>query len=329
MAFTVTEFRDLVALLVEHPEWRAELRPLILGDEILRIPAAIAAIDEHLATMAQRLDVTGERLDALTAHYAGMSSRVDARFDSVDERLTGMDGRFDTVDTRFDAADTRFDTMDTRFDAVDTRFDAMDARFDAVDTRFDAMDARFDAVDTRFEAADTRFDTMDTRFDTMDVSFGELKAGFGDLGSRFNRLEGRFSNIEGSDLERRYRERLQPYFGTYVKNPRAVQVSDLQGVREAVDAGVITPDQVSRLADLDLIVVGREGLNGASREIVIAAEISHTINREDVERAARGAAILRLAGYEAVSLVGGYELSRTVALAAGKAGVIVDQRRKT
>jgi hypothetical protein len=33
MAFTVQEYLDLVRLLGEHPEWRAELRRLLLSEE--------------------------------------------------------------------------------------------------------------------------------------------------------------------------------------------------------------------------------------------------------------------------------------------------------
>jgi hypothetical protein len=38
MAFAVNDFRDLLQLLDEHPEWQAELRRKILDDEFLRLP---------------------------------------------------------------------------------------------------------------------------------------------------------------------------------------------------------------------------------------------------------------------------------------------------
>ena len=44
MAFTVEEFRDLVCILEEHPEWRAELRCLVLTDEILTLPELVRAL---------------------------------------------------------------------------------------------------------------------------------------------------------------------------------------------------------------------------------------------------------------------------------------------
>jgi len=38
MAFTVTDFADLIQLLNAHPEWRAELRRQILDEEFLKLP---------------------------------------------------------------------------------------------------------------------------------------------------------------------------------------------------------------------------------------------------------------------------------------------------
>ena len=54
MAFTIEDFEDLRRLLAEHPEWRAELRPLILGDEFLQVPERLNRIDERLARISVR-----------------------------------------------------------------------------------------------------------------------------------------------------------------------------------------------------------------------------------------------------------------------------------
>ncbi len=41
MAFSVQDFHDLVRLLAEHAEWRTQLRPLILTEELLALPAIV------------------------------------------------------------------------------------------------------------------------------------------------------------------------------------------------------------------------------------------------------------------------------------------------
>ncbi len=42
MPFTVDDFHDFVRLLEERPEWRAEMRRLLLSDEYLAVPEQIA-----------------------------------------------------------------------------------------------------------------------------------------------------------------------------------------------------------------------------------------------------------------------------------------------
>jgi hypothetical protein len=40
--FNVNDRRDLVSLIEDRPEWRAELRRLVLTDELLALPAVVA-----------------------------------------------------------------------------------------------------------------------------------------------------------------------------------------------------------------------------------------------------------------------------------------------
>ncbi|MCS7066311.1 MAG: hypothetical protein NZL85_08575 [Fimbriimonadales bacterium] len=43
---TVNDLHDLVRLLTEHPEWRAELRRILLTDELLELPALVRELAE-------------------------------------------------------------------------------------------------------------------------------------------------------------------------------------------------------------------------------------------------------------------------------------------
>lgn len=87
MAFTVRDFHDLVKLLREHPEWREELRALLLAPEILSLPqlirelaekvdrlaAAQARAEEHLSRVEERLGLLEERM----AEFAAAQARTE------------------------------------------------------------------------------------------------------------------------------------------------------------------------------------------------------------------------------------------------------------
>jgi hypothetical protein len=65
MAFTVRDFHDLVGLLQQHPEWRAELRRLVLSDEILSLPEVVRQIAEQIRALAEAQKRTEQRVEEL------------------------------------------------------------------------------------------------------------------------------------------------------------------------------------------------------------------------------------------------------------------------
>ena len=56
MTFAVQDYHDLIRLLDEHPGWRAELRRLVLSDELLALPEIV----RQLATAQQRTEARVE-----------------------------------------------------------------------------------------------------------------------------------------------------------------------------------------------------------------------------------------------------------------------------
>jgi hypothetical protein len=71
MPFTVEEFRDLVRILEERPEWRNELRRLILTDQLLALPEQLAELraytEQRFQDLAAAQQRTEERLTVLAA----------------------------------------------------------------------------------------------------------------------------------------------------------------------------------------------------------------------------------------------------------------------
>jgi uncharacterized protein YlxW (UPF0749 family) len=75
MAYTVNEFRDMLDLLEQHPEWLAQLRALVLTRELLDLPKSLqelAAQVNALTAAVQELTAaqkrTDERLEELQLH---------------------------------------------------------------------------------------------------------------------------------------------------------------------------------------------------------------------------------------------------------------------
>lgn len=77
MAFTVKEFHDLVRLLEEHPQWRAELRRLLLTDELLDLPRVVRELAEAQRETERRLASLTERVEDLSRQVQELTTGVN------------------------------------------------------------------------------------------------------------------------------------------------------------------------------------------------------------------------------------------------------------
>jgi hypothetical protein len=88
MALTYEQYRDLVEALREHPEWRAELRPLILGEEMAALPDLWRRTDERLDRLTAVLGELAEaqrRTEAKVEELAEAQRRTEAKVEELAE----------------------------------------------------------------------------------------------------------------------------------------------------------------------------------------------------------------------------------------------------
>lgn len=96
MAFTVEDFHDLIELLAQRPEWRAELRRHVLSDDLLELPALVRQLVEAQARAEVRLENVEGRLERLTSvigELAAAQGRTETLVGHFRDRLGDIDGR--------------------------------------------------------------------------------------------------------------------------------------------------------------------------------------------------------------------------------------------
>jgi len=125
MPFTIEEFRDLLRLLEQHPEWRAELRRWVLSEELLTLPQAMRELveaqrrtEEGIGRLAQAHETLAHQVQSLAqahetlarqvsdlAHaYEALARRVDQLAEQV-ERLVEVQTRMATDLERLKGSD--------------------------------------------------------------------------------------------------------------------------------------------------------------------------------------------------------------------------------
>jgi hypothetical protein len=95
MPFTVDDFQDLIRLLAQRPEWRAELRRQVLSDELLELPAIVRQLADQLAVLTVRVEQLVEA-QARTDQRLGRLEAALERLEAAVERLAEAQGSTET-----------------------------------------------------------------------------------------------------------------------------------------------------------------------------------------------------------------------------------------
>ena len=268
MAFTVNDFADLRQLLYMHPEWRVDLRQLIMPDDMLDMPALLRELAQSHQRSERRLD----RVDATLAELARREQRTEARLE---------------------------------------RLEAIVVELAEAQKRTEARLERLEAIVVELAEAQTR----------LAVQVQHMAAALEVVSSRLDHLTDRVAHLTGRELERHYRERAAAYFGRWLR-PVRLALSD--ALRETLEA-CLPEEEVEDVMLLDLLIQGRARHLPDTPERLVAFEISTVVDRGDVERARRRAALLQRAGLHAAPGVAGERLTAGAVEASEEAPMIVLQ----
>ncbi|NOT55086.1 MAG: hypothetical protein HOP18_10810 [Deltaproteobacteria bacterium] len=86
MTEQIDTIQDLIRILGTHPEWRAQLRPLILTEELLSLPDQVRALADRIADLMAVQDRTEHQLNLL----ATAQGRSEHRLSNVEKILAQL-----------------------------------------------------------------------------------------------------------------------------------------------------------------------------------------------------------------------------------------------
>jgi hypothetical protein len=86
MAFTVNDLNDLLRILREQPEWLAEVRRVVLTDELLKLPDLVRELVEAQRRTDERLAEFQQRIERQIAEFQQRIERQMAEFQQRIER---------------------------------------------------------------------------------------------------------------------------------------------------------------------------------------------------------------------------------------------------
>ncbi len=150
-----------------------------------------------------------------------------------------------------------------------------------------------------------RFIRVESDITELKTDVSVLKTDVSVLKTDVSVLKTDVGHLKGDSLERKYREKAPAYFGRLIRKPRAVDMNRLWDLLETD----LSEEELNDVLLLDLLVKGKSKERSFTADLYLAVEISAVVDRHDVERAQRRAALLGKAGFQAIPVVAGEDLT--------------------
>jgi oligoendopeptidase F len=93
MPFTVDDFHDFIRLIETRPEWRTELRRLVLTDELLAVPEQLTELRARSERQFVALSEAQQRTEARLTALAEAQQRTEARLTALAEAQQRTEAR--------------------------------------------------------------------------------------------------------------------------------------------------------------------------------------------------------------------------------------------
>ncbi len=307
MPFTVEDFRDLLRLLEQHPEWRTELRRWVLSEELLRLPQLVQELVEAQRRSAERLGRTEEQIGRLTQAQESLARRLDTltqRVEALAQAQDTLTRRVDTLTQHLDTLTRRVDTLTQHLDTLTRRVDDLTRRVDTLTQRVDTLTQHLDTLTQRVDDLTRRVDTLTQHLDTLTQQMHQLTRQTERLADVQTRMAIDLERLKGSDLERRYRERAHAYFSRLLRRAAVLSGEKLALLLdEAVSRGELSDEEADQILQADIVIQGKR--RDTQQEVYAIVEVSWGVGVEDVERASERAALLARLGLPTVPVVAG------------------------
>ena len=283
MPFDELDFRDLIQILEKHPEWQAELRRLLLTEDLLRLPGLMA----QLASQVERLAQAVERHEQLLRQILEVQFRHEQTLQRHEELLQQI--------------------LETQL-----RHEQALQRHEEILQRHEQLLQQILEVQHRHEQTLQRHEELLQQI--LEVQYRHER--------RLERLERDIAPLKGMAIEWRIYRHAPAYLGRFIRRCRLLSFEELDEILEqAVDEGALSDSETDEIRLADFIVYGRSRQD--KQELYVVIEASWGLGRKDVERAVRRAQLFARTGKRAMPVVIGSWISPEANQFAQEVGVEV------
>ncbi|MDW8257402.1 MAG: hypothetical protein RML85_10305 [Acidobacteriota bacterium] len=325
MPFTVKDFRDLVRILEKHPEWQAELRRLILTEELLALPGLVRELADAQRQVVEQLLILGQQVRAL----AEIQQRTEERISALEEQVRALaeaqrrtEERVSTLEEQVRALAEAQRRTEEQVHALaeaqrrtEERVSALEEQVRALaeaqrrteeqvhalaeaqrrtEERVSALEEQVRALAEAQRRTEEQIRALAEAQQRAEEQIRALAEAQRHADERIKLLTDRMADVQGRVLEWRYREHAHAYFDDLLRRIHVLSTQELANLLdEPMARGALSRAERKEILMSDIVLRGRRWADDA--EAFLIAEISVGIGEDDVERATRRAELLRRA----------------------------------
>ena len=261
---TINDISDLVRILEERPDWRATVRNLLLGEDLLNVPQQVAQLIETTNQLSETTNQLSETTNQLSETTNQLSETVNQLSETVNQLSETVNQLSERVNHLSERVNQLTETVNQLTETVNQISETLDQFIQTTNEHFRVYDARLNRLEGRQ---------------------GNLEG---------NDYEHRIAN--------RAMFRARRHFG--LNNPIIAMSNYLRHspdfdrvLTRAVQSGEISDDDMYDLYEADIIVSDDD-----NRYVVF--EVSLTADSDDIARAARRADVMAaISGAESMAAV--------------------------
>ena len=270
MAFTVSDFHDLIHILKTKPEWKEALRHELLGDEILRISEEFHAMQNAFRLLIEEFH--GFRTD-------------------TEERLKKLD--FAVSQVQVDISQVKGDVSQLKGDVSQLKGDVSQLKGDVSQVKGDVSQLKGDVSQLKGDVSQLKGDVSQLKGDVSQVK--------GDV----SQLKTNVADLQGERVERKYRDRPNVYFNQIIRKAKLLSDIEIANLLDdAEELGVITESEANYIRRSDAIITGRSKSTGEM--LYLTVEASVVLDSHDAQRAVQRAKLLnKIPNVNAVGVIAG------------------------
>ncbi|MCX2726680.1 AAA family ATPase [Thermomicrobium sp. 4228-Ro] len=303
---------------------RVEAQIEALTQRMDRVEAQIEALTVRMERVEAQIEALTVRMERVEAQIEALTQRIDdltVRMERVEAQIEALTVRMERVEAQIAALTQRVDDLTVRMERVEAQIEALTQRMERVEAQIEALTQRMERVEAQIEALTQRMERVEAQIAALTQRMERVEAQIAELTQELRFVRSRLDEYVGITLELRYHQRASAIFGRFLRRVRPGTAGDVSD--QLVE--LLTEREAEEAFAIDLLVRGVPRSMPELGEVWIAIEVSSVVDRYDVERALRRAAILRRVHPRVLPAVAGERLTEGAGELAGNEAVLVVQ----